>query len=85
MMLHFTDDAWDDYLYWQQTDKAVLKRINQLIKDMQRHPFEGLGKAEALRHHLAGYYSRRINHEHRIVYKADDSGIWLIALRYHYQ
>lgn len=85
MMLHFTDDAWDDYLYWQQTDKAVLKRINQLIKDMQRHPFEGLGKPEALRHHLAGYYSRRINHGHRIVYKADDSGIWLIALRYHYQ
>ena len=85
MMLHFTDDAWDDYLYWQQTDKAVLKRINQLIKDMQRHPFEGLGKPEALRHHLAGYYCRRINHEHRIVYKADDSGIWLIALRYHYQ
>lgn len=84
-MLHFTDDAWDDYLYWQQTDKAVLKRINQLIKDMQRHPFEGLGKPEALRHHLAGYYSRRINHGHRIVYKADDSGIWLIALRYHYQ
>ena len=85
MMLHFTDDAWDDYLYWQQTDKAVLKRINQLIKDMQRHPFEGLGKPEALRHYLAGYYNRRINHEHRIVYKADDSGIWLIALRYHYQ
>lgn len=85
MMLHFTDDAWDDCLYWQQTDKAVLKRINQLIKDMQRHPFEGLGKPEALRHHLAGYYSRRINHGHRIVYKADDSGIWLIALRYHYQ
>ncbi|WP_232462185.1 Txe/YoeB family addiction module toxin [Neisseria chenwenguii] len=68
----------------QQTDKAVLKRINLLIKDIQHNPFEGLGKPGPLRHSLSGYYSRRINHEHRIVYKADNSGIYLIALRFHY-
>ncbi|STZ76054.1 Txe/YoeB family addiction module toxin [Bergeriella denitrificans] len=84
MTLHFTEDAWADYLYWQQNDKAVLKRINTLIKDMQRNPFEGIGKPEPLRHSLSGYYSRRITQEHRIVYRADDSGIWLIALRFHY-
>ncbi len=85
MMLHFTDDAWQDYLYWQQTDKAVLKRIHALIKDMQRNPFEGLGKPEPLKHSLSGYYSRRINTEHRIVYRADEAGLWLIALRFHYR
>ncbi|MCP1659178.1 Txe/YoeB family addiction module toxin [Neisseria perflava] len=84
MILHFTDDAWADYQYWLQTDKAVLKRINTLIKDMQCNPFDGIGKPEPLRHSLAGYYSRRINQEHRIVYRADESGIWLIALRFHY-
>ncbi|QEY24222.1 Txe/YoeB family addiction module toxin [Neisseria animalis] len=84
MMLHFTDDAWEDYQYWLQTDKAVLKRINTIIQDMQRNPFDGIGKPEPLRHSLSGYYSRRINQEHRIVYRADDSGIWLISLRFHY-
>lgn len=84
MMLHFTDDAWADYQYWLQTDKAVLKRINTLVQDMQCNPFEGIGKPEALRHSLSGYYSRRINQVHRIVYRADESGIWLIALRFHY-
>lgn len=85
MILHFTDDAWQDYLYWQQTDKTVIKRINTLIKDIQRNPFEGIGKPEALKHSLSGYYSRHINQEHRIVYRADEQGIWLIALRFHYQ
>lgn len=85
MMLHFTDDAWADYLHWQQTDKSVLKRINQLIRDMQRDPFDGIGKPEPLKHSLSGYYSRRINSEHRIVYRADESGIYIIALRFHYQ
>ncbi|PPU42200.1 Txe/YoeB family addiction module toxin [Xanthomonas arboricola] len=84
MMLQFSDNAWEDYLYWQQTDKKMLKRINELIKVIQRDPFQGIGKPEPLRHALAGYWSRRINDEHRIVYKAEN-GILLIAqLRYHY-
>lgn len=84
MILQFSDHAWEDYLYWQQTDKKMLKRINDLIKVIQRDPFRGIGKPESLRHALAGYWSRRINDEHRIVYKAEN-GILLIAqLRYHY-
>ncbi|WOB48493.1 Txe/YoeB family addiction module toxin [Xanthomonas hydrangeae] len=84
MILQFADNAWEDYLYWQQTDKKLLKRINELIKAIQRDPFQGIGKPEPLRHALAGYCSRRINDEHRIVYKAEN-GILLIAqTRYHY-
>ncbi|MCE4550256.1 Txe/YoeB family addiction module toxin [Xanthomonas hortorum] len=84
MILQFADNAWEDYLYWQQTDKKMLKRINELIKVIQRDPFQGIGKPEPLRHALAGYWSRRINDEHRIVYKAEN-GILLIAqARYHY-
>ncbi|APP83908.1 Txe/YoeB family addiction module toxin [Xanthomonas hortorum pv. vitians] len=84
MILQFADNAWEDYLYWQQTDKKMLKRINELIKAIQRDPFQGIGKPEPLRHALAGYWSRRINDEHRIVYKAEN-GILLIAqARYHY-
>ncbi|WAH63342.1 Txe/YoeB family addiction module toxin [Xanthomonas hortorum] len=84
MILQFADNAWEDYLYWQQTDKKMLKRINELIKAIQRDPFQGIGKPEPLRHALAGYWSRRINDEHRVVYKAEN-GILLIAqARYHY-
>lgn len=84
MTLQFSDNAWEDYLYWQQTDKKMLKRVNDLIKAIQRDPFQGVGKPEPLRHALAGYWSRRINDEHRIVYKAE-AGILLIAqVRYHY-
>ncbi|QNH17898.1 Txe/YoeB family addiction module toxin [Xanthomonas sp. SS] len=84
MTLQFSDNAWEDYLYWQQTDKKMLKRVNDLIKAIQRDPFQGVGKPEPLRHALAGYWSRRINDEHRIVYKVE-AGILLIAqLRYHY-
>ncbi|WIH05840.1 Txe/YoeB family addiction module toxin [Xanthomonas translucens pv. graminis] len=84
MTLQFSDNAWEDYLYWQQTDKKMLKRINDLIKAIQRDPFQGVGKPEPLRHALAGYWSRRINDEHRIVYKVE-AGILLIAqVRYHY-
>ncbi|CAH2707393.1 Putative mRNA interferase YoeB [Xanthomonas campestris pv. nigromaculans] len=84
MILQFADNTWEDYLYWQQTDKKMLKRINELIKAIQRDPFQGIGKPEPLRHALAGYWSRRINDEHRIVYKAEN-GILLIAqARYHY-
>lgn len=84
MTLQFSDNAWEDYLYWQQTDKKMLKRVNDLIKAIQRDPFQGVGKPEPLRHALAGYWSRRINDEHRIVYKVE-AGILLIAqVRYHY-
>ncbi|NCA91305.1 MAG: Txe/YoeB family addiction module toxin [Gammaproteobacteria bacterium] len=84
MNLIFSTNGWDDYLYWQKTDKTVLKRINSLIKDIQRSPFEGLGKPEALKHGLSGYWSRRITDEHRIVYKVSDDNIFIAQLRYHY-
>jgi toxin YoeB len=82
--LIFSEHAWEDYLYWQQTDKKMLKRINQLIKDIQSSPFQGIGKPEPLKHGLTGYWSRRINEEHRIVYKIDDKSIFIAQLRYHY-
>ena len=84
MKLIFSDHAWEDYLYWQTTDKKILSRINTLIKDIKRCPFEGIGKPEPLKHALAGYWSRRINDEHRIIYKALEDAILLAQLRYHY-
>lgn len=84
MKVAFSSNAWDDYLYWQKTDKTILKRINSLIKDIQRIPYEGIGKPEALKHGLSGYWSRRINDEHRIVYKVVDDTIFIAQLRYHY-
>ena len=84
MRIIFLDDAWDDYLYWQNTDKALLKKINALIKEIERQPFEGNGKPEPLRHNLAGWWSRRINLEHRIVYKIDEDAIVILQCRYHY-
>jgi len=82
--LTFAPKAWDSYLYWQKTDKAIVKRINTLIKDIQRCPFEGIGKPEALKHALSGFCSRRINDEHRIVYKVSNDTILIAQLRYHY-
>jgi len=82
--LQFSDHAWDDYLYWQQTDKKLVKRINQLIQEIKRDPFNGIGKPEPLRHALAGYWSRRINDEHRLVYKVCDNVVFIAAARYHY-
>lgn len=84
MTLTFSSKAWEDYLYWQKTDKAMLKRINALIKEIQRTPYEGTGKPEALRHGLAGYWSRRIDREQRIVYKVADDGVLIAQLRFHY-
>jgi len=84
LKLIFSDHAWEDYLYWQQTDKKILGRINTLIKDIKRNPFEGIGKPEPLKHALSGYWSRRINEEHRIVYKASSDSIHIVQLRYHY-
>lgn len=84
MKLVFADEAWEDYLYWQRNDKAVLKRINELIAACKRDPFAGIGKPEPLRHALAGYWSRRITEEHRMVYKADKQALAIAQLRYHY-
>jgi len=84
MNLIFSDHAWEDYLYWQQTDRKLLNRINSLIKEIQRSPFEGTGKPEPLKHALAGYWSRRINDEHRLVYKVTPDAILISQLRYHY-
>lgn len=84
MKLTFSTKAWEGYLYWQSTDKKVLKRINALIKEIQRTPFEGVGKPEALKHGLAGYWSRRVNDEHRLVYKVEGNTILIAQLRYHY-
>ena len=77
-------DAWQDYLSWQNQDKNTLKRINELIKDMARDPFDGIGKPEALKGNLSGFYSRRINGEHRLVYAVDDTTIYIIACKGHY-
>jgi toxin YoeB len=82
--LIFAEHAWSDYLYWQKTDKKILNRINTLIKAIQREPFEGLGKPEPLKHALSGYWSRRINDEHRIVYKVREGSLRIAQLRYHY-
>jgi toxin YoeB len=82
--LVFAEDAWEDYLYWQKTDKKVLKRINTLIKDISREPFEGIGKPEPLKHALSGYWSRRINEEHRIVYRVQEDSLLIAQLRFHY-
>ncbi|MED9902701.1 MAG: Txe/YoeB family addiction module toxin [Lachnospiraceae bacterium] len=77
-------DAWEDYLYWQSQDKKMVKRINQLLKDMKRSPFEGIGKPEPLKENLSGFWSRRIDDEHRIVYAVDEDTIFIISCRGHY-
>jgi toxin YoeB len=84
MRLIFSEQAWEDYLYWQKTDKKLLERINTLIKDTSRSPFEGIGKPEPLKNALSGYWSRRINDEHRIVYKISDGSMLIAQLRFHY-
>ncbi|MHB1185895.1 MAG: Txe/YoeB family addiction module toxin [Desulfobulbia bacterium] len=84
MRLIFSEHGWEDYLYWQQTDRKMLVRINALIKEIKRQPFQGIGKPEPLRHGLAGYWSRRINDEHRMVYKVAEDALFIAQLRYHY-
>lgn len=84
MKLTFSERAWDDYLYWQKTDKKIAKRVNSLIKEIKRTPYEGTGKPEPLKHGQSGYWSRRINDEHRIVCKFEDDSILIANLRYHY-
>ena len=84
MNLLFTDEAWEDYSYWQNHDKKLLKKVNTLIKEIKRSPYEGTGKPEALKHELQGCWSRRINQEHRLVYEVFDTQINVLACRYHY-
>lgn len=84
MILSWAEKAWEDYLFWQKTDKKVLKRVNLLVKDIKRQPFEGLGDPEPLKHNWTGYWSRRIDREHRLVYRVSDESIIIVQCRYHY-
>ena len=84
MKLLFAEAAWDDYQYWLKTDRRMLERINTLIRDVQLEPFSGIGKPEPLKHAIAGYWSRRINDEHRMVYRVQDGNLWIAMLCYHY-
>jgi toxin YoeB len=84
MKLVFSEVAWEDYLYWQMQDRNTLERINQLIREVQREPFSGIGKPESLKHALCGYWSRRITAEHRIVYRIQDDALLVAQVRYHY-
>ena len=84
-MIVFHDDAWADYLYWLQHDKAMLKRVNALIKDIQRSPFVGIGKPEPLKHLGGGFWSRRTNDEHRLVYRFSDNELIIVQCRLHYR
>lgn len=85
MRLVLAEQAWEDYLHWQKTDKRVLKRINALINETARTPYSGTGKPEALKHALAGYWSRRITDEHRFVYRVEGTSLLIAQLRYHYR
>ena len=85
MIKLWTDEAWADYLYWQGEDRKTLKRINLLIKDIERDPFDGIGKAEPLKHNLSGYWSRRIDDTNRLVYQVEDGQLYIISCRYHYE
>jgi toxin YoeB len=85
MQLVFTETAWADYQWIQDRDRKLLKRINALIRDVLRSPYEGIGKPEALKANLSGYWSRRINEEHRLVYRVTDADLVIVACRYHYE
>ncbi len=80
----FVDESWEDYLYWQKIDKKMLKRINLLIKEISRQPYEGIGKPEPLKHNYRGFWSRRINDEHRLIYQVREDEIRIVKCRFHY-
>jgi len=84
MKISFNDNGWQDYIYWQNNDKKILERINKLIKDIVHTPYEGIGKPEPSKHSLSGYWSRRINNEHRLVYTIREKFLIIIQCRYHY-
>jgi len=83
-LLCWTDEAWKDYVWWQTQDKKTLKRINKLIQETMRAPFEGIGKPESLRENLSGFWSRRIDDSNRLVYAVDEKRLTVISCRYHY-
>lgn len=85
MQITFSQAAWDDYVYWQEHDKGILKKLNKLITETVRNPLTGLGKPEPLKYQLQGYYSRRITDEHRLVYRVDGDSLNIISVRYHYK
>lgn len=80
----FVDESWEDYLYWQETDKKILAKINALLKDIARNPYSGLGKPEPLKYKYSGFWSRRITDEHRLIYQFRDNEIWIAKCRFHY-
>ncbi len=84
MKLIFGEQSWSDYVYWQVTDKKILKKINMLLQDIKRNPFDGLGKPEPLKYEMAGTWSRRITQEHRLVYEVFEESILVVSCRYHY-
>ena len=84
MKLIFAEEAWEDYLYWQKQDRRMVERINKLIHETQREPFKGVGKPEALKHALSGFWSRRITDEHRMVYRVEGDDLLIAQLRFHY-
>ncbi len=84
MKISFVDESWEDYLYWQKVDKKILKRINNLIKDISRNPYDGIGKPEPLKHKYRGFWSRRIDDEHRLIYRVTEDEVWVVKCRFHY-
>jgi toxin YoeB len=84
MKLVFTELSWEDYLFWQKNDKQKLKRINEILKDISRNPYDGIGKPEALKFNYAGFWSRRIDEEHRLIYRVDDDEIQIVKCKFHY-
>jgi toxin YoeB len=84
MKIIFVDESWEDYLYWQKTDRKLLERINNLVKDISRNPYSGLGKPEPLKYKYQGFWSRRINEEHRLIYRVVDDEIQIAKCRFHY-
>jgi toxin YoeB len=84
MRILFTEQGWADYVYWQQVDRALLRRVNNLLTDITRHPYEGIGKPEPLRHEYQSWWSRRIDEEHRLIYKVVEDAVWVTQCRFHY-
>ena len=84
MYITFNDTSWNEYLFWQKNDKQKLNKINELLKDISRNPYEGIGKPEALKHKYIGYWSRRIDEEHRLIYKVEQDEILIYKCRFHY-
>ena len=84
MIICWSTHAWEDYLHWQKVDKKTLDRVNRLIKEITRNPYEGLGDPEPLKHNWSGFWSRRVDREHRIVYKVEADRLYIAQCRYHY-